>query len=76
MTSIDAAHASRSLHARLSPPARVAQWLSRGLGRIVEWQERMEQRAALSAMDERMRKDIGISYADALREADKPFWRG
>ena len=53
--------------------------LSNGFGRmlagILEWQERSEQRAHLAGMDERMRKDIGVTYADVLREADKPFWR-
>jgi uncharacterized protein YjiS (DUF1127 family) len=56
-------------------PFAPVQWISRGLALIVEWQERAEQRANLAGMDERMRKDIGISYADAAREADKPFWR-
>lgn len=45
------------------------------LTKVVDWQERAEQRHHLAGMDERMRKDIGISYADALREADKPFWK-
>ncbi len=45
------------------------------LTRLVDWQDRAEQRHHLAGMDERMRKDIGINYADALRESDKPFWR-
>lgn len=45
------------------------------LTKLVDWQERAEQRHHLAEMDERMRKDIGVSYADVLREADKPFWR-
>jgi uncharacterized protein YjiS (DUF1127 family) len=45
------------------------------LTKLVEWQERLEQRHLLAAMDERMRKDIGISHADALRESEKPFWK-
>ena len=45
------------------------------LSRLAEWQERSEQRKHLAGMNERMLKDIGISRADAAREANKPFWR-
>jgi uncharacterized protein YjiS (DUF1127 family) len=44
------------------------------LNKLVIWQERAEQRHALRALDSRMLKDIGISAADAQREAGKPFW--
>ena len=54
---------------------RVSQGFGRAVTRILEWQERAEQRAHLAGMDARMRKDIGISYADAVCEAEKPFWR-
>ncbi|NJN46608.1 MAG: DUF1127 domain-containing protein [Candidatus Competibacteraceae bacterium] len=39
------------------------------------WWERARQRRALMALDERMRKDIGVSRADVMREVSKPFWR-
>lgn len=42
---------------------------------LLAYQERASARAALRTMDERMRRDMGISYEDALREAYKPFWR-
>jgi len=41
---------------------------------IMIWQERAEQRCALKELDTRQLKDIGISRADAVREAHKPFW--
>jgi uncharacterized protein YjiS (DUF1127 family) len=41
---------------------------------IVIWQDRAEQRHALGALNERMLKDIGVSHADAYKEARKPFW--
>jgi uncharacterized protein YjiS (DUF1127 family) len=44
-------------------------WLSDGL-------ERARQRRTLAALDERARRDLGLSAADAAREAAKPFWRG
>lgn len=66
-----------------SPPAfqpslrqRLGHGFTRVLTRLAEWHERAEQRQHLAGMDERMRKDIGITYADAVREAEKPFWRG
>ncbi len=37
--------------------------------------ERGRQRAALRELDDRLLTDIGVSHADAMREADKPFWR-
>ncbi len=54
--------------------------LVRGLpGRVwralLVYQERASSRAVMRTMDERMRKDMGIRYEDALREAYKPFWR-
>jgi len=43
--------------------------------RVAEWRERAEQRRHLSGMNDRMLKDVGISRADAVREASKPFWQ-
>jgi uncharacterized protein YjiS (DUF1127 family) len=42
---------------------------------ILLWQERARSRHQLARLDARMLKDIGLSRLDALREADKPFWR-
>ncbi|MGE4527300.1 MAG: DUF1127 domain-containing protein [Rhodospirillaceae bacterium] len=39
------------------------------------WPERWRQRIDLGELDARMRKDIGLSQADVLRESGKPFWR-
>jgi uncharacterized protein YjiS (DUF1127 family) len=44
------------------------------LHELVVWQERAEQRHALRELNERMLKDIGVSNADAYKEARKPFW--
>lgn len=44
---------------------------------IRTWIERSRQRRALLGLAERndyLLKDIGVSQADALREAEKPFW--
>jgi uncharacterized protein YjiS (DUF1127 family) len=45
------------------------------LARLAEWRRRSEQRATLAGMNNRMLKDVGISRADAVREASKPFWQ-
>jgi len=42
---------------------------------LLQFHERTRQRQALMALDDRLLKDIGISRADAEREASKPFWR-
>ncbi|RDD61483.1 DUF1127 domain-containing protein [Ferruginivarius sediminum] len=42
---------------------------------VLTWQQRAAERAHLAAMDERMRRDMGLSWEDVRREADKPFWR-
>jgi uncharacterized protein YjiS (DUF1127 family) len=36
--------------------------------------ERRRQRQALSELDDHHLKDIGLSRAEALAEARKPFW--
>ncbi|NQW11284.1 MAG: DUF1127 domain-containing protein [Alphaproteobacteria bacterium] len=41
---------------------------------IVVWIERANQRRALAEMDAHQLADLGLSRADALQEADKPFW--
>ena len=41
---------------------------------LLRWQELPVQRRKLLELDARMLKDIGISRADAVREAKRPFW--
>lgn len=44
--------------------------------RLVAWHDRARQRRALLQLSDQMLRDIGISRADVLCEAAKPFWRG
>jgi uncharacterized protein YjiS (DUF1127 family) len=39
------------------------------------WQRRLRDRDLLLHMSTAQLKDIGLSRADALQEAEKPFWR-
>lgn len=42
---------------------------------VFVWHERAKQREHLRSLDNRLLSDIGISRADAEREAAIPFWR-
>jgi uncharacterized protein YjiS (DUF1127 family) len=66
------------LFARKAVPLRLrtglAAWTRRAIELVLGWQEVARQRRALLQLDERLRKDIGITRADAEREASRPFW--
>ncbi len=47
---------------------------ARAIDTLLRWQELASQRRALLTLDARMLADIGISRADAAREAARPFW--
>ena len=42
---------------------------------LADWQQRASERAHLAALHDDALSDMGISRADAAREASKPFWR-
>lgn len=44
------------------------------LNTIVHWASRSRTRAALAKLDNAALEDIGVSYCDAFKEANKPFW--
>jgi uncharacterized protein YjiS (DUF1127 family) len=39
------------------------------------WAERRRQRSELARWNERDLHDVGLSWSDIAREAEKPFWR-
>ncbi len=43
---------------------------------LATWQKRIQDRAHLAQFDEYRLRDIGLSRPEALREFNKPFWRG
>jgi uncharacterized protein YjiS (DUF1127 family) len=42
---------------------------------LAVWQDRRRQRSTLARLDDRMLRDIGLTYADVDGEISKPFWR-
>jgi uncharacterized protein YjiS (DUF1127 family) len=39
------------------------------------WRQRARQRRELSRWTDRELHDVGLSWSDVVREAEKPFWR-
>jgi len=39
------------------------------------WRTRQRQRRQLAELTERDLHDVGLSWSDAVYEAEKPFWR-
>ncbi|AWN53666.1 DUF1127 domain-containing protein [Methylobacterium sp. 17Sr1-1] len=58
---------------RIAPPRRRAAVTL--IQRLELWADRRRERRALMACPEGLLKDVGLSRSDALREAEKPFWR-
>ena len=58
---------------------RAASWAVAACGIVARWLARSRQRHALREIavnnDFHLLKDIGVSQEEALREAEKPFWR-
>ncbi len=54
-------------------------WLSRLPWTLAEtlltWQRRANQRRHLASLEARLLRDMGITKAEAAREAALPFWR-
>ena len=44
-------------------------------GLLQLWHRRVIERRTLCTMDDRALLDIGLTRADAMQLADKPFWR-
>ena len=71
------ASASSSGWTEVAPqPSRQGQEPARHLwlARLREWRRRQRSRTFLVQLDDHLLKDIGVTYAEAEREANKPFW--
>jgi uncharacterized protein YjiS (DUF1127 family) len=56
------------------PTERLRAALSWVILTLLRWQELARQRRALGALSDHLLKDLGLTRADALREAGRPFW--
>jgi uncharacterized protein YjiS (DUF1127 family) len=63
---------------RLVPTIRLKAPRRRNPASLIErlelWADRRRERRALLRCPEGLLKDVGLSRADAQREAEKPFW--
>jgi uncharacterized protein YjiS (DUF1127 family) len=55
----------------------ISAWLKFGVATLAMWRERSHQRCGLRelAEDSHLLRDIGLTQAEALAEASRPFWR-
>ncbi|TWA74507.1 uncharacterized protein YjiS (DUF1127 family) [Azospirillum brasilense] len=71
---------SGSINTRTDPRERSRQGIGGAVialfDTVATWNERRRQRRALEALPDHLLQDIGLSRADAVTEADKPFWQG
>jgi uncharacterized protein YjiS (DUF1127 family) len=58
------------------PRARAGAWVRNVVAVLGTWNQRRRTRAALAKLPSHLLRDIGLSAAEAAREAEKPFWRG
>lgn len=72
MAALAGAHATLPRTAR---GRRSVHWFGHLGDRLLEWRGRHRWRRRLLTLSDHMRKDIGMSSADAWREARKPFWQ-
>jgi len=49
-------------------------WINSILIKLHRWQELSRSRRDLRQLNDRLLKDIGLSQAEAEREANRPFW--
>jgi uncharacterized protein YjiS (DUF1127 family) len=53
----------------------LALWLRVGTDLLLTWHARARQRRQLLSLSDHMLRDLGLTRADVMAEASKPFWR-
>ncbi len=53
----------------------IVELVVRGFAILLLWQGRATQRHALARLDDRLRRDVGLSQSEVAWELRKPFWR-
>ena len=56
-------------------PGGLAHLGSAAVRAVLFWMERSRQRRALSELDDRLLRDIGLTRDEALQECANPFWK-
>jgi len=69
-----AIRSTASLGGDLALLGSIARAPSAVFGTLLVWQSRANQRARLAEMESHRLEDMGITPAEARREAAKPFW--
>ncbi len=55
--------------------ARLGKFAATCVSIVLTWQDRAVERQNLRSLSDHLRKDLGLSHSDILRETTKPFWR-
>ncbi len=50
-------------------------WVGEAIETVRIWQQRARQRTELRRLDDHLLRDVGLTRAQILAEAQKPFWR-
>lgn len=58
-----------------TPAAPAAGWLDAAASLVGRWFDAARSRQTLDQLDDHLLKDIGLTRAEARREADKFFWQ-
>ena len=66
---------SQSTHPVVRVLRAVDNFLGSAMNTLLIWNRRHRDRLHLTGLDERMRRDIGVTGTDVAHEAAKPFWR-
>ena len=53
----------------------IALRLRRACDLLLTWHARARQRRQLQSLSDHMLRDLGLTRADVMAEASKPFWR-
>ncbi|MGE0724486.1 MAG: DUF1127 domain-containing protein [Alphaproteobacteria bacterium] len=75
MTTPTLSPARLPLVSRTTGSVRPASTISRAVIALLDWNDRQRARRMLLELDDRALRDVGLTRSDAVREADKPFWR-
>ncbi|MBV6634118.1 MAG: DUF1127 domain-containing protein [Alphaproteobacteria bacterium] len=75
MSALNRTAVSHELASSPTHPLDLATRLEPVFALIAVWQTRAKQRRDLMALPDHMLQDIGVTRADAHREASKPFWK-